>query len=417
MDESPIQHIADSVSLGWIRIPLKAIAAYVILYFELSTETTIGFFIALLISEMYEYLGENYVKKHPEKNAIVSQIIGQTNIVLTMLLLVFTELISSDVVLILFPIILSVSINTGLLGGVLAGILSAFIYVLAIRPELSDFEPMFKSAMFVLVGFLSGITAESNLLNQKYSKHLQSQMGINDRGKDLKQDFANIASHYLRTPLTSLKGYLEQLQQTSQTPDQKLLVNGITESTRQIELVNNTILKVVDFEADNTQLTLTETVLDELISEIVESFSIIAAKRGISIEYSPQEDTDTTMRIDETKLRTALVNLVDNAIIYSDDNSTVEIELETQKRQTIISITDHGKGIQESDIESLFQPFLKLDVLNMTSEGMGLGLYFTKRIVDLHGGTIEASSTVGKGTTFTITLPEETARTFLEEIG
>lgn len=416
MDESPIQRIGSSVSLGWVRIPIKAIAVYLVLYFELSTLITVVFLLAIFLSELYEYLGQQYVNQHPDKTRIVASIIGYTNIVVTLLLLLFTGLFDTEVNLLVFPIIISVSINTGLSGGIIAGLLSAFFYVIVTRPDLSEFAPMFRAVMFATVGVLSGIISEANLQNETQVKSLRAKFGNSGKATDLKQDFLSIASHALRTPLTVLKGYFEELQETEQTEKQTKIIEGIGTSIEKVSLLNETILKVIDFEANNTDLVLVNTNIDDLLSELVNSFSIIAAKRGITLSYRSQIH-DAIIRVDPQKLRSALMNILDNAILYSPDNSIIKVAFYIQKQEAVITITDHGIGISQADLALLFEPFLKLDVMESTSEGMGLGLYFAKRILTLHSGSIEVQSSIGKGTTFTITLPEETGRTFLEEIG
>lgn len=416
MDESPIQRIGSSVSQTWIRIPIKAIAVYVALYFELSVEVTVVFLLAIFLSEIYEYIAQKYVNNNPEHKLAVALILGQSNIVLSLVLLVFTGFIRTDVVLILFPVIISVSINSGLLGGVMSGLISAFFYVVVTRPELTTFEPMFRAVMFAIVGLLSGILAEANLQNQFQNINSHARFGKSGEATNLKRDFLSIASHYLRTPLTALKGHFEQLQKNEDPAELEKVITEMGSSIARVELVNETILKVISFEADNTELHLVDASINDLVRELIDSFSILAAKRGVELVYSAPKE-EVVMHIDPAKIRTVFTNLIDNAIIFSPDHTSVEVQIYTDGAQVVFTVTDHGKGIKQAELALLFEPFLKLDVLNMTSEGMGLGLYFTKRIIELHGGSISVKSKVSEGTTFMVMLPKETSQTFLEEIG
>jgi len=417
MDESPLQHIGASVSQSWVRIPIKAIAVYMVLYFEFSVEITVLFFATIVGSELLEFLVHRYVTRNPLRRDLMAHVLGFSNVVFALFLLFITNLITTEVSLLLFPIIISVSITSGLVGGIFAGLTSAFFYLVSTQPELDAFDPMFRALMFVAVGIISGVVSESNLQNQISNIKLKDHLGMRGTTTDLKEDFLSIASHYLRSPLTALKGYFEQFEQTKQTPEQTHILTGLQANIERIDVVNETILKVIDFEAHNASLSLSNTKVIELVQELVETFSIRAAKRGVILSFTPGKDADPVLRIDAAKIRTALANLIDNAITYSKANATVEITYLSHKQQAIFSITDHGKGIPSDQIPLLFEPFLKLDVLNMTSQGMGLGLFFTKRIIELHDGTIDVRSVLGEKTTFTITLPKETTQTFLEEIG
>ena len=117
--------------------------------------------------------------------------------------------------------------------------------------------------------------------------------------------------------------------------------------------------------------------------------------------------------IDAERLRMAIDNIIDNAIKYTPERRSIIVNVSTSpdKKHCIIEVIDHGVGIRKTDIDKLFQKFSRLDnPLSVEVGGNGLGLYWSKKIINLHGGDVSATSHVGRGSTFTITLPMHAER-------
>jgi len=139
---------------------------------------------------------------------------------------------------------------------------------------------------------------------------------------------------------------------------------------------------------------------------MIDYISPLAAQREQTLTYdAPQEDP--IMSGDLQRLKQLLLNLLDNAIKYTEHRGTITLKLRKEKKEAVLSVIDTGKGIPSEDIPHIFERFFRRSrtTSDKSASGFGLGLSIVKWIVDSHGGTIEATSDVGKGTTFTVRFP------------
>jgi signal transduction histidine kinase len=121
-----------------------------------------------------------------------------------------------------------------------------------------------------------------------------------------------------------------------------------------------------------------------------------------------QCEKNITVHIDQKRFEQVMINLLDNALKYADQGSTVSIDVRVEKNNIVIIVSDKGRGIPEEDLPHIFERFYRVDKSrSRTSGGTGLGLAIVKEIVEAHGGSIHAASEYGKGTNMIITLPEE----------
>ena len=226
----------------------------------------------------------------------------------------------------------------------------------------------------------------------------------------VRSEFVSVASHQLRTPLTSIKWYIELLREDDKnlTDAQKNIFKEIEDSnSRMISLVND-LLNVSRIETGEKYkmekkweniITLLRTVVDEQ--------QIIAGSKNITINLDNGGFNEFMMSFDRSKLYQAIANLINNAIKYSKNDSTIELKF-TQNGDNAVSISviDHGIGIPESEKYRVFEKFFRAEnALKVQTDGTGLGLYFAKSVVTSHGGEIVFDSVEGQGTTFTIKLP------------
>lgn len=226
--------------------------------------------------------------------------------------------------------------------------------------------------------------------------------------EEARSDFVSLASHQLRTPATGVKQYLRMLQDGyagSLTPAQDRLLQTAYESNeRQLKTIDD-LLHVAQI--DSGKITLTKAPVDiiKLINDIVKEQEIEFRNKGQRVGVRSRF-RHLECIVDEQRLRMALENIVDNARKYTPISKRVTIAIDKSNHDARIRITDQGVGIAPQDISRLFQKFSRIDnPTSATVDGSGLGLYWAARIVSLHGGTIRVDSTLGKGTTFTISLP------------
>jgi two-component system sensor histidine kinase VicK len=223
-----------------------------------------------------------------------------------------------------------------------------------------------------------------------------------------KDEFIAITSHQLRTPATGVKQYIALLLEGYAEPlteNQRIFLEKAYENNeRQLHIVDD-ILRIAQLDLDKFQLHLTSVDLGKLLQEAISSLDakFHLHKQGANL-IKPTETLIAS--IDPEQMRMAIENILENASHYSQDGKKITVRISKKGSDWAqISIKDRGVGISNKDIPKLFQKFSRINnSLSNTVNGTGLGLYFSKKIIELHGGKINAKSTVDKGTTFIITL-------------
>ncbi len=228
----------------------------------------------------------------------------------------------------------------------------------------------------------------------------------------IKNDFMNMISHDLRTPLTSLTMFLEMLSLGSFGTVNDAIKSGLAKSRRSlnrlIELIND-LLDLEKIESGNLSLSLSPVLLLSVLSESIEMLEPLFDAHNIDLEL--KLDSDISVMVDQTRLLQVLQNLLSNAIKYSPQDSTIQVEAHATGSQAMIRIVDHGAGIPTELQASVFDRFRQLDTTAKKGiKGTGLGLSVCKALVELHKGEIGVISEPGHGATFWFTVPLATPR-------
>jgi PAS domain S-box-containing protein len=222
----------------------------------------------------------------------------------------------------------------------------------------------------------------------------------------IKDSFVSIAAHELRTPLTSILGYSEILIERELTGDRRLrYLKTINRQAAQLKAIIDGMLDLSRLEAGQGLEIKPEPInVDEIIDTSLEPFMDTTSRHSFSRIRSAES---TIVRGDAFRLAQVIRNIISNAIKYSPDGGTITIETAALLGEVRISVADEGIGIAPDQLEHIFERFYRAQGADRTAAGTGLGLAISKVIVEAHGGTITASSEVGAGTTFTVTLPCE----------
>jgi signal transduction histidine kinase len=225
---------------------------------------------------------------------------------------------------------------------------------------------------------------------------------------ELREEFLALTTHDLRSPLTVISGVISfftsgRLGELS--PEQKNMVGMMERNTQNlIELVND-LLDAAKLESGSLQLELAPTDVRALIHEICEPLEPLAREKGITLT----EDVAAGLppaRADRAKLRRVIVNLLSNALKFTSKGGSVVVRVEHFNSEMRVSVADTGVGIAAADIPLLFDKYEQARHRATRGEkGTGLGLYITRQLVELHGGDIHVESEVGRGSTFSFTLP------------
>ncbi len=220
---------------------------------------------------------------------------------------------------------------------------------------------------------------------------------------EAKNEFLARVSHELRTPLTAINGFGELLSLSNLNADQSRWVNTIRRSGAHLLDLIDEVLDISQIESGEFSISIEPVSVERVLSEAVEIMSPLASANEITIERA---DTPTSVyvRADNQRLRQILINLISNAIKYNRPGGRVTIETSVAEGNACISVTDTGYGIAEHDLKRLFKPFERLGAAETSVEGTGLGLALSRNLVEVLGGTIDVSSTVGEGTKFTVGL-------------
>ncbi|EOU1985067.1 HAMP domain-containing histidine kinase [Clostridium perfringens] len=211
-------------------------------------------------------------------------------------------------------------------------------------------------------------------------------------------------SHELKTPLTNIQSHLEAMIDGIWEPTEERLLSVKEEAERLSSLVSD-MQKLNKYDESSIRLKKDNVNISDIICFVIFQFSNLAKSKNIKIEY---EKKNINLYCDKDKITQALVNILSNAIRYSNEGSTIFIEEKLKDNKVIISIEDQGIGISEEDLKYVFERFYRADKSRTRATGgTGIGLTIVKSIVSSHGGEVKLESKLGEGSKFTIILPKE----------
>ena len=247
-------------------------------------------------------------------------------------------------------------------------------------------------------------------IRQSYKKALnKAEKGIKkleDMDK-LKSEFLAICSHELKTPLVSIKGYLDLMSTKKLGELTAKQEKALKVSLRNADNLNELISSMLNFarmEAGKLKFDLANQNLTRLVSEAIDSLAPMASTKGTTFEILISEETPL-IRADESLLNRVLLNLLQNAIKFSPPNSKIIVKSEPLNGKTRLSIIDNGEGIAKDKIELIQTPFYQIDRSDTRPRGgLGLGLAIAQRILLGHGTQLFISSELGKGSKFSFDL-------------
>jgi signal transduction histidine kinase len=225
---------------------------------------------------------------------------------------------------------------------------------------------------------------------------------------EAKDEFVSMASHQLRTPLTSVKGYISMVLEGDagriSDTQRHLLSEAFTSSERMVHLIND-FLNVSRLQTGKFMVDRRAIDLAKVAGQEVDSLKTTASARDLKLKYR-RPSHFPVLYIDEGKIRQVIMNFIDNAIYYSSEFSTITIELAVEGGDAILRVHNDGIGVPESEKAHLFTKFFRAtNARRQRPDGTGVGLYLAKKVVTSHGGTMVFESAPNEGTTFGFRLP------------
>ncbi|WP_374948999.1 ATP-binding protein [Mucilaginibacter sp.] len=241
--------------------------------------------------------------------------------------------------------------------------------------------------------------------NQNPEKMLGTVLDITDHKalQQQKDDFISIASHELKTPITSLKASLQLMDRIKDKPGQTMIPKLIMQSRKSIERVSylvEDLLNVSRLQQTEIHLNKNTFILSQLVNAVANPISIIA-KHQIAITGQ----LELEVYADEHRIDQVLTNFLSNAVKYAPESDLITVDISSNADMVTVSVTDQGQGIPQEKLGHLFDRYYRVDPSGHQGSGLGLGLYICSEIIKRHNGDIGVKSEEGLGSTFWFTLP------------
>ncbi|RFS19364.1 response regulator [Chitinophaga silvatica] len=263
-----------------------------------------------------------------------------------------------------------------------------------------------EKAALGLILLCAGIITWNIIINRNRNRELKQQRQEARETTRVRTEFMNNMSHEMRTPLNAVIGFSEQLSFTPLNLEQKEIVHNISASSDLLLQVVNDVLDFSRLEKDYISITSQPFVVYQVFNEVVNMMRMLAVKKNLTFNASYEGDKNAQVNGDLFRLKQIMLNLISNAIKYTDHGAvTVTASLHEKDNTTStfkFAVSDTGEGIAKEAIPHLFDRFFQA---GSQIKGTGLGLAITKRLLVLQGGDITVESKLGKGSTFACEIP------------
>lgn len=258
-----------------------------------------------------------------------------------------------------------------------------------------------------------GVAFDNKFLNAENQRVLKELAHSNEKLKALdeaKDEFISMASHQLRTPLTSIKGYLSMVLEgdVGPVPDQQkeMLGTAFTSAQRMVYLIAD-LLNVSRLQTGKFVIEPVDCYLPDVVSEEIAQVKEAISAKKITIKYDKPTHFPT-ISLDETKIRQVIMNFTDNALYYTPQGGEIKVEVIDKSKSVEFTVTDNGIGVPKTEQHKLFGKFFRAgNARKARPDGTGLGLFMAKKVIVSSGGSIIFKSKEGKGSTFGFTFPKK----------
>ncbi|MBU4017036.1 HAMP domain-containing histidine kinase [Patescibacteria group bacterium] len=313
----------------------------------------------------------------------------------------------------------------GILVTIISGVIINYLF-LSPNPPFIPTEPILiiRIILFLLEGILISLIIERGRRRHTHDYHrhtknfkekiikLEQEYAIAKKEIRARDEFLSIASHELKTPLTSMllqtQAALYSIRNVSlahfSINNLLKMLESVENQTKRLSKMINDLLSTSLITTGNLQLVYEKVDLDTVVSEVIEEFSTRTQREGYEVIYTKKDSIFGQW--DKIRIHQAISNLISNAIKYGN-RKPINVEIRKENNNALFIVTDHGIGIPKEQHEKIFGLFERA-VSPTEYKGLGVGLYITKKIVEAHGGSIIVSSKVGKESIFTIKLPLQT---------
>ena len=234
--------------------------------------------------------------------------------------------------------------------------------------------------------------------------NMAAELAENDK---MKNDFISSISHELRTPLTAIKGWSETMALCDPVSDRSTVMRGLSVVNDEVERLSHMVEELLDFsriQSGRMRVMMENVDLYAEVEQVILIMRERAAKARIALQFNVPEDINIVVLGDADRLNQVFINILDNAIKHSSEDTTIKISIVETATHAAVCIEDAGEGIPADELPHIKEKFFKG---TSSKRGTGLGLAVADEIVRLHGGTLVIESELGRGTKVTIVLPKK----------
>lgn len=239
----------------------------------------------------------------------------------------------------------------------------------------------------------------------KITAWIGTSIDVDDQKKELekKDEFISVASHELKTPLTSLKGYIQLMDIDREKQPEHFVqyIKRANDSINKLQNLINDLLDVSKIQSGKLEFPVTQFNLSHVVKEAIDSCQYMYPEHHFKMDM----EKNVFVKGNADRLEQVLMNLISNAIKYSPDNKEVIIKLSRQNGSVVLSVIDFGIGLSDDQRKLIFDRFYRVNASKYISAGLGVGLYISSEIIKAHNGRMHVDSKLGKGSTFSFELP------------
>ncbi len=247
---------------------------------------------------------------------------------------------------------------------------------------------------------------EQNRKLTEIQKTLLQEIEFRKEAESKKDEFISIASHELKTPLTSVKGYIQLLERGINKGDMSLIKSHLSKAQLQLEKLNTLIADLLDIskiECGKLKFNKTYFSIDHLLESIIE----VNHQSNPNVKIIKQGSADCQLYADEMRIEQVIVNFLTNAIKYAPESEEVLINICAEDGLLKVTVKDFGIGMEPEQLKSVFEKFFRVEETSQRFQGLGIGLYISAEIIKRHGGDIGVTSVYGEGSEFYFSVPIE----------
>ncbi|SFA49386.1 His Kinase A (phospho-acceptor) domain-containing protein [Pedobacter suwonensis] len=264
-------------------------------------------------------------------------------------------------------------------------------------------KPVDINVLLLKIKTFYRIYEQNRKLNEVQEKLLE-EIEFRKQAEHKKDEFISIASHELKTPLTSVKGYIQLLQRSLKRDDKAVAQNHLEKASIQLEKLNELIVDLLDIskiESGKMKFNMKPFCADNMVNNAIEMLQ----QSNPDFKISKLGQTDEMIFGDEMRLEQVVINFITNAIKYAPGTDQVNVTVNIKDEKLYVAVKDFGIGISKEQQQKIFDKFYRVEENSNRFNGLGIGLYICSEIINRHGGTIGVNSVPDEGSEFYFIIP------------